>query len=96
MKKYLSYLALFTTVLITAPCGAESGLISQHDNVAVVRVPEWQPDTNLPFELSDGATCYIPANEKDVYDLIVKMLTSGMVANMQCHEDPENFNQKSD
>lgn len=96
MTKYLSYLTLFTTVLLTGQCVAEAGSISQHNDVAVVRVPEWQPDTNLPFELSDGATCYIPANEKDVYDLIIKMFTSAMVTNMQCHEDPENFNPKSD
>jgi hypothetical protein len=91
LKKYLSLLVVFTAVLMNGPCVAKFESIVQHEDVAVVHVPQWQTDTNIPFKLSDGATCYIPANEKDVYDLIVKISNAGIVSNIQCHENPEIF-----
>ena len=90
IMKYIGRTLLFAFfAIITISAHA----LVEHDNVSVVEVPKWESGKHLTFKLSNGAICYIPADEKDVYDLIVKIFNSKMEVTMHCHETPDSFDE---
>ncbi|MCG9735319.1 hypothetical protein L1D51_15085 [Pseudoalteromonas shioyasakiensis] len=56
-------------------------------NATVDKIIQWQDDAPTYFILSSGAVCFIPADEKSMYTLILSLKATGKKAQFHCWDD---------
>lgn len=87
MNRFIAMAALVAGTFIATPSYAWiSG-----ENVSVVEITEWQDSAPIYFKLSNGTMCYIPANEKNMYSLILSIHVSGKRAHVHCADAVDTY-----
>lgn len=88
MPKYLINMLLSLIALLssTAFAWTPSG-----EKVTVDLIYEWQDNNVIIFKTSLGHYCYIPADEKNMYSLVLSLMATGKQASIHCHDSEENY-----
>ena len=60
------------------------------EKVTVDLIYEWQDNNVILFKTSLGHICYIPANEKSMYSLVLSLMATGKQASIHCHDTEES------
>lgn len=57
-----------------------------YSNVTIAEFVQWQDASPIFFKLSNGAWCYVPAEEKNLYVLLLSMHAQATRAEVHCHD----------
>lgn len=63
--------------------------IPSGDIVTIDEIIQWNDEGPIYFKLSSGYTCYVPADEKNNYSLILALYVSGKKASIHCFDSEE-------
>ena len=79
----------FLVVVFLSMSSFAHAWIPNGDVVTIDEVIQWNGNGPVYFKLSSGYMCYVPADEKNAYSLVLALYMSGKKASIHCFDSEE-------